>query len=313
MKGARQIWDTAGMGVILILLITVCALRVPNFAGTQNLAAVLLSVSIIGTVACTMLFCLAAGDFDLSVGATAALAGVVAAQFVSTKGLPIALASALGIGALVGLVNGFVIAKIKINALITTLATMQIVRGLAYLKAEGSSVPNSDPALLALAKWRWLTLSAEVWYMLAAFLFFGFLLNRTVFGRNVLAVGGNQEAARLAGINVEKTKIAIFVLQGVVAAFVGVVLASRTYMGDPKAQQDLPLQVISGCVLGGVSLSGGVGSMWGVIIGVMIMGVMANAMSLLNVDTYWQMVASGAVLLAAVMIDRLKTRSGSKS
>lgn len=309
MKGARQIWETLGMGVVLLLLVIVCALRVPNFWSTVNGAAVLLSVSIIGTVACTMLFCLAAGDFDLSVGATAALAGVIVAQLVGTSGIMVAVAAALAVGALIGFVNGFVIAKVKINALITTLATMQIVRGIAYLKAGGTSIANSDPTLLSLAKWRLGQFSAEVWYMIAAFGLFGFLLNRTVFGRNVLAVGGNQEAARLAGISVEKTKISIFMLQGIVAAFVGIVLASRTFMGDPKAQQDLPLQVISGCVLGGVSLSGGVGTISGVIIGVMIMGVMANAMSLLNVDTYWQMIASGGVLLAAVMIDRLKARS----
>lgn len=308
MKNARHIWDTAGMGVVLALIIAACWIWVPNFSKMENLGFLLLSISIIGTVACTMLYCLAGGDFDLSVGSTVALAGVLATQVAATTHNPwLAMAVSLVVGAFIGLVNGFVIAKIQINALITTLATMQIVRGVAYLRTGGASVP-ADASLVGLASWKFIGLTAEVWYMIAAFIIFGYVLNRTVFGRNILAVGGNPEASRLAGINIVKTKIAIFVLQGLVAAFVGVVLASRTFMGDAKAQQGLELQVISGCVLGGVSLAGGVGTMSGVIIGVLIMGIMQNSMNLLSVDTYWQSVASGAVLLAAVMLDRLKAK-----
>jgi L-arabinose transport system permease protein len=144
--------------------------------------------------------------------------------------------------------------------------------------------------------------------MVACFVVFGILLNRTIFGRNTLAIGGNAEAARLAGIDVTRTKIIIFTLQGLMAGFAGVILASRMTSGQPATAQGLELQVISACVLGGVSLTGGVGTITGVIVGVLIMGTVQNAMNLLNVPPFYQYVASGSILLAAVLFDRLKRR-----
>jgi L-arabinose transport system permease protein len=297
------------MAIVLAALLILCWIWVPNFRKWDNATNLLHSVSIVGTIACTMLFCLAAGDFDLSIGGTVALGGVLAAQIInSTHNAILGIAIPIAAGALIGLVNGFVIARIGINALITTLATMQIVRGVGFLRTNGASIPCSEPQLLQFAGWQFLGLQAEVWYMIAAFIVFGLLLNRTVFGRNTLAIGGNKEAARLAGINVVRTKVAIFVLQGIVAAIAGVFLASRTFSGAPNTQQGLELRVISSCVLGGVSLTGGVGSISGVIIGVLIMGIVQNAMQNLRIDEFWQLVASGIVLLAAVMLDRLKAR-----
>ena len=134
-------------------------------------------------------------------------------------------------------------------------------------------------------------------------------MNRTIFGRNTLAIGGNAEAARLAGIGVARTKIIIFTLQGMMAGFAGVILASRMTSGQPATAQGLELQVISACVLGGVSLTGGVGTITGVIVGVLIMGTVQNAMNLLNIAPFYQYVASGSILLAAVLFDRLKQRA----
>jgi len=142
------------------------------------------------------------------------------------------------------------------------------------------------------------------------FVVFGVLLKKTVFGRNALAIGGNKEAAFLAGIPVRLTKIVIFSLQGLMAGLAGVILAARMTSGQPTTAQGLELKVISACVLGGVSLTGGLGSMTGVIMGVLIMGIAENAMNLLNIPPFWQYVASGAILLAAVLLDRLKQRRG---
>jgi L-arabinose transport system permease protein len=147
-----------------------------------------------------------------------------------------------------------------------------------------------------------------VWITVACFAGFGFVLNRTVFGRDTLAVGGNAEAAHLAGIPVARVKIVIFTLQGVMAAFAGIVLASRMTSGQPNASLGFELEVISACVLGGVSLTGGIGSMGFVIAGVLIMGIVQNAMNLLNVPTFYQYVARGLILLAAVLFDRWKRR-----
>ena len=150
--------------------------------------------------------------------------------------------------------------------------------------------------------------TTPVWIMAACFLVYGVLLNRTIFGRNTLAIGGNAEAARLAGISVTRIKIIIFALQGLMAGFAGVILAARMTSGQPNTAQGLELQVISACVLGGVSLTGGVGTMTGVIVGVFIMGTVQNSMNLLNIAPFYQYVASGSILLAAVLFDRLRQR-----
>ena len=222
----------------------------------------------------------------------------------------VGFAGGLVIGTAVGLVNGLVIAKLKINALITTLAMMQIVRGLAFIFSPGGvSVSVTDERFFVLGNTRFLAIPTPVWITLICFGVFGLLLQYTTFGRNTLAVGGNEEAARLAGIPVDRIKITIFTMQGAMAAFAGIVMASRMTSGQPNVGLGFELAVISACVLGGVSLTGGVGNMLFVISGVLIMGIVQNAMNLLNVPTFYQYVVSGTILLAAVILDRLKQRT----
>lgn len=310
MKGKLvAIFNQAGMAVAFGVLFVLLSVFVPNFLSPTNLTGLLMSVTTVGIVACTMLFCLASGDFDLSVGSTVALSGVLAALVLkATNNLLLAIAVPLVVGAVIGAANGFVIARLGINALITTLATMQIVRGAARILSDGSSIGIVNDSFMALAKFKLVNIASPIWLMGLFFLVFGFLLDRTVFGRNTLAIGGNAEAARLAGIPVVRTKILIFLLQGVVAAFAGLLVAARATSGQPNTADGLELQVISGCVLGGVSLTGGVGSVRGVIIGVLIMGTVQNAMNLMNIPAFWQLVANGSILLAAVLLDRVKNR-----
>jgi L-arabinose transport system permease protein len=301
-------FDQAGMLLVLALLFLGCALFVDNFFSWVNMRGLALSVSMTGMVACTMLFCLAAGDFDLSIGSVVACAGVVAAVVMNKSGVAAGIATALAFGGLVGLVNGFVVAKLKINALIATLATMQIVRGIGFIVSGGSAVGIVHESFFGLGNSSVLGVPTPVWITTGCFVVFGLILDRTVFGRDTLAVGGNAEASHLAGIAVERVKIAIFTAQGVMAAFAGIVLASRVTSGQPNTSQGFELEVISACVLGGVSLTGGVGSMAFVIAGVLIMGIVQNAMNLLNVPTFYQYVARGLILLAAVLFDRWKRR-----
>lgn len=301
--------DRAGMLLVLVLLFAGCALFVENFLSWRNLQGLALAVTTIGMVACTMLFCLAAGDFDLSVGSVVACAGVLAAVVMTRTGsITLGVLAGLGLGAASGFTNGFVVARLGINALITTLATMQIVRGLGFIISDGKAVGIAQEGFFALGNSSLLGVPTPVWIMVASFAGFGFVLNRTVFGRDTLAVGGNAEAAHLAGIPVARVKIVIFTLQGVMAAFAGIVLASRMTSGQPNASLGFELEVISACVLGGVSLTGGIGSMGFVIAGVLIMGIVQNAMNLLNVPTFYQYVARGLILLAAVLFDRWKRR-----
>jgi len=305
----RRIWDTAGMLIICILMFIGCSIFVPNFASVTNMNGLALAITTTGLLACTMLFCLASGHFDLSIGSIVACAGVLAAVVMNKSGsIGIGITAGLALGLSVGIFNGVIISKLKINALITTLATMQIVRGLGYIISDGKAVGISKEGFFALGIQQFAGIPVPVLLMVVAFILFGLLMQNTVFGRNTLALGGNEEAARLAGINVDGLKIKIFAIQGLMAGFAGIVLASRMTSGQPMTSQGLELEVISACVLGGVSLTGGVGTMVAVVSGVLIMGAMQNAMNLLNVPAFWQYVARGAILLAAVLFDRFKQK-----
>lgn len=310
-RGFREVWDSAGMLLVFVALFAGCAVFVPNFVGRNNMIGLSLSVTTVGIVACTMLFCLAAGDFDLSVGSVLAMSGVVSVVVVNQTGsVVLGMLAGVAAGGMVGLANGFVIAQLGINALITTLATMQIVRGLCFIISGGSAVGVADVSFYTLGNAMPLGIPSPVWIMLACFVVFGLLLHRTTFGRNTLAIGGNREAARLAGISVTRNKIIIFAMQGLIAGFAGVIEASQMTSGQPTSGQGLELRVISACVLGGVSLTGGVGTILAVIAGALIMGTVQNAMDLQGVPTFYQYVASGGILLAAVLLDRLKHPRG---
>jgi len=302
-------FDKAGMLVVLAILFLSCSLFVENFLSWRNMQGLALAVSMTGMVACTMLFCLAAGDFDLSISSVVACAGVVAALVMNRTGsILLGVVAGLACGAVSGFVNGYVVAKLRINALITTLASMQIVRGFGLIISDYKAVGIVNENFFELGNARFLGVVTPIWITLGCFLVFGFILQRTVFGRDTLAVGGNAEAAHLAGIAVDRVKIIIFTAQGVMAAFAGIVLASRLTSGQPNTSVGFELDVISACVLGGVSLTGGVGSMTFVVAGVLIMGIVQNAMNLLNIPPGYQYVARGLILLGAVLLDRWKRR-----
>lgn len=309
-QGLVRIWDSYGMLVVFAVLFIVCAVFVPNFGSFINMKGLGLAISMSGMVACGMLFCLASGDFDLSVASVIACAGVTTAVVINmTESLWIGVTAGLLLGVLSGLINGFVIARLKINALITTLATMQIFRGLAYIISDGKAVGIEDERFFVLGNTNWLGLPAPIWLTVVCLILFGFLLNKTTFGRNTLAIGGNEEAARLAGVPVVRTKIIIFVLSGLVSAVAGIVLASRMTSGQPMTSIGYELIVISACVLGGVSLKGGIGKISYVIAGVLILGTVENAMNLLNISPFSQYVVRGVILLAAVIFDRYKQKA----
>jgi L-arabinose transport system permease protein len=304
----RVLLGDQGLVVIFVVAFALVALLVPNFLTERNILGLLQSVVTVGIVACTMMFCLAARDFDLSVGSIVAFAGMVAVMASNATGsIFLGVLAALLCGSVVGLFNGLVIAKFRINALITTLATMQIVRGLALISSDGRAVGINDPNFYQLALSKLVGIPTPIWVLALLFVIFGFVLNRTVFGKNTLAIGGNPEASRLAGVNVDRTRIWIFALQGLVCGIAGILLASRITSGQPNAAVGLELSVISACVLGGVSLAGGRATMAGVIVGVMIMGIAENVMNLLNIPAFYQYIVRGVILLLAVLLDNLRS------
>jgi L-arabinose transport system permease protein len=307
---AARTWDLinkSGIVMVFVVLFATLAFTVPGFISSRNIQGLLLSVTLIGSISVTMMFVLALGEVDLSVASIVAFAGVVASTLItSTHSVTLGIAGGVLAGGAVGLVNGVLIARWKINSLIVTLAMMEVVRGLAYITSNGDAVMISEERFFDLGGGSFLGISFPIWSNIVGFLLFGFLLKRTVFGKNVLAVGGNSEAALLAGLPVMRIKITVFVLQGLVTGFAGVMLASRMSLGDPKTSVGLELGVISACVLGGVSLTGGVATISGVLVGVLIMGSVQDAMSLMNVPTFYQYLIRGGILLLAVLFDQYR-------
>jgi L-arabinose transport system permease protein len=307
---AMQAWDfinKSGIVMVFIILFGALSLTVPDFISSRNIQGLLLSVTLIGSISVTMMFVLALGEVDLSVASIVAFSGVVASTLITaTHSVSLGIAGGVLAGGAVGLVNGVLVARYKINSLIVTLAMMEVVRGLAYITSNGDAVMISEERFFDLGGGSFLGISYPIWSNIVGFVLFGFLLKKTVFGKNVLAVGGNSEAALLAGLPVTRIKIVVFVLQGLVTGFAGVMLASRMSLGDPKTSVGLELGVISACVLGGVSLTGGVATISGVLVGVLIMGSVQDAMSLLNVPTFYQYLIRGGILLLAVLFDRYR-------
>lgn len=300
-----------GLLVIFAIALVLVSIFVPNFLSSRNVIGLLQAVVTVGLVACSMMLCLATRDFDLSVGSTVAFTGMMAVMITNATGsIPLGILGAIAAGAAVGMVNGVIIARIGINALITTLATMQLVRGFGLIISDGRAVGVKEPAFYNIALSNVFGIPTPIIVLVLAFILFGIVLNRTVFGRNTLAIGGNPDAARLAGVKVVWTRIAIFTIQGVMCAIAGLLLASRITSGQPNAATGLELSAISACVLGGVSLAGGRATMTGVIVGVLILGIAENVMNLLNIQAFYQYVVRGLILLFAVLLDNLRTSSG---
>ena len=304
----RLILGEQGLVVLFVIALAAVSLFVPYFFTGRNMLGLLQSVVTIGVVACSMMLCLASRDFDLSVGSITAFAGMMAVMGSNWTGsIVLGLIAALAAGSLVGLANGIVIARFRVNALIATLATMQIVRGLALIVSDGRAVGVNQPGFYYIALSSVLGVPLPVWIMGLSFVVFGLVLNRTVFGRNVLAIGGNPEATRLAGVGVTTARIWIFAIQGFMCGVAGILLASRITSGQPNAATGLELSVISACVLGGVSLHGGRATISGVVVGVMILGIAENAMNLLNIQAFYQYLVRGVILLLAVLLDNLRS------
>ena len=307
---AMRTWDLinkSGIVMMFLILFATLSFTVPDFISTRNIQGLLLSVTLIGSISVTMMLVLALGEVDLSVASIVAFSGVVASMLITqTHSVTLGVTGGVLAGGAVGLVNGVLVARFRINSLIVTLAMMEVVRGLAYINSNGDAVMISEESFFSLGGGQFLGISYPIWSNIVGFVVFGFLLKKTVFGKNVLAVGGNSEAALLAGLPVTRIKITVFVLQGLVTGFAGVMLASRMSLGDPKTSVGLELGVISACVLGGVSLTGGVATISGVLVGVLIMGSVQDAMSLMNVPTFYQYLIRGGILLLAVLFDQYR-------
>ena len=277
---------------------------------TDNILNILRQVSISALIAFGMTFVILTGGIDLSVGSTLALTGAVAASMLAAGMDPIlTILTALLLGAVLGAVNGIIIAKGKVAPFIATLATMTIYRGLTLVYTEGRPISGLGDAVSfqMLGKGYFLGVPIPVVTMIIAFFVLYFIMHKTTFGRRVYAVGGNEGASKLSGINVDRIKIAVYSLTGMLAALSALILTSRLNSAQPTAGTSYELDAIAAVVLGGTSLTGGRGWIFGTLVGALIIGVLNNGLNLIGVSSFFQQVVKGAVILIAVLIDRKKT------
>ncbi len=294
--------------VALLVLIGVVSFLSPNFFTADNLLNILRQTSVNAIMAVGMTLVILTAGIDLSVGSVLALCGALAATMVAME-LPIWLVVplTLGAGALLGGVSGLIIAKGKVQAFIATLVTMTALRGVTMVYTEGRPISTgfSDGA----DHFAWLGtgylfgLPVPIWLMAIVFLLAWYLLNHTRLGRYIYALGGNESATRLSGINVAWVKLAVYGLCGMLSALAGLIVTSRLSSAQPTAGMGYELDAIAAVVLGGTSLMGGKGRIMGTLIGALIIGFLNNALNLLDVSSYYQMIAKASVILLAVMID----------
>jgi ribose/xylose/arabinose/galactoside ABC-type transport system permease subunit len=302
------------LSVSILLLCVIMTFVFPaQFPTIENFSQLLLNLSIDTIVAVGMMILLISGMFDLSVGSVVAFAGGLAGCLMYYHDVHFLLAIAAGLigSVLIGITNGLLIAKAGINPMIQTLAMMGVVRGLA-LMLSGAGIQNFPYNFIYIGQSKLLSIQAPVWYMLATVLLFAFLVKRTVFFRRYYFIGSNEKAAKLSGIEVEKMKIWAFVISATLAGIAGILLASRLGAALSTSGRGLELRVITAVILGGASLSGGFGKIWGAFLGALFMAIINNLLIIARVSGYWQEIILGLILIAAVGLDQWLLRKMNK-
>lgn len=294
----------------IAIIIFLIVLSPDAFAKPSNLINIVKQASINGILACGMMFVIISGGIDLSVGSTAALAGVMAAHFSHPGGYPliVPILIALAVGALVGLVNGIGVAYGEIPPFIITLGTMTAVRGVSLIASGGAPVFNVSKSFEYVASGFAFGIPLLAIYFGAIVLISAFLLTQTVFGRRVYMIGGNEVAAKVSGIHVKRMKIFVYMVAGTLAGFAGMLLASRTVSGSPTAGNGYELDAIAAVIIGGISMAGGAGKWYGTVIGALMIAVIGNGLDILGVSSHYQLIIKGAIIVFAVLID-IKSKS----
>ncbi|MFM2644149.1 ribose ABC transporter permease [Vibrio chagasii] len=294
--------------IALIFLIVIVSFLNPNFFTVDNILNILRQTSVNAIIAVGMTLVILTAGIDLSVGSVLALCGAFAASMIGME-IPVMVAvpTALLAGAALGAISGVIIAKGKVQAFIATLVTMTLLRGVTMVYTDGRPISTGFTDTADAFAWFGtgyaMGVPVPVWIMVVVFASVWYLLNHTRFGRYVYALGGNESATRLSGIDVDKVKIGVYAICGLLAAVAGIIVASRLSSAQPTAGMGYELDAIAAVVLGGTSLAGGRGRIMGTLIGALIIGFLNNALNLLDVSSYYQMIAKAVVILLAVLVD----------
>jgi ribose transport system permease protein len=303
-----------GIGTFYLVILIFFSISAPNFAQYSNTINILSNVSVIGIIAIGQAICIISGGFDLSVSGTVPLGAVAYAAMVNR---PMSVIEAtlvvLAVGGAVGLANGLIITKLGINPLITTLGTLSIGAGLAFTFTNGITTPLKDLSTGIWGNTAFAGITYDIVALLALSLVSFLVLRYTVFGRAVYAIGGNREAARLAGIRVDLISTVVYVISGALGAFAGEIVTSQLLAGSATVGGSAALSSIAAVILGGAALTGGEGGIVGTLLGVLVLGTIADGMALMHVATFYQQVATGGVLLLAVGFGRLRQLLGGRS
>jgi ribose/xylose/arabinose/galactoside ABC-type transport system permease subunit len=296
------------MEIILFVLCVLLAFRAPGFFTADNALNILRNVSMQGIIAFGMTMVIIAGEIDLSVGSAVAFSGCLAAWLTRAMGggagaVTAASAASLAAGVGIGALNGFLRVRFRVPTFITTLAWLTVLRGVAGLVTGGFPITSFPPGYNALGGGYVAGIPVPALFFLGVFAAVQFVMGWTTFGRAVYAVGGNPEAARLSGIPVNRVKVAVMAAVAGLAALSGLLNASQIMSGSATTAEGWELDVIAAVIIGGTSLMGGSGRVWGTFIGVLFLGVLSNGMTLLDFSTYWQLVVRGALILAAVLLN----------
>jgi len=297
------------LAALLAIVVVFYLLTGTLFLSTSNIINILIASSIVGLVTIGQSYLLISGQVDLSPGSVAAFSGVFVAILL-TNGMPVVVALLIvtAFGLFIGFFNSCLVNFLRLEPFIATLASMSIFRGLAYIISGGKSVFVQDPAFIAIGNQRVFGIPVPVIIFLSTFILFMVILNRTRYGRSIYMVGGNATAARLAGINAKKVRAIAFMMTSGFAALGGSILAARMSSGQPMASQGLEFDAVTAAVLGGITLKGGSGSLGGALIGLLIMQSFNNGLLMLNVPSFWQMVARGGLLIVALSFDYFRRR-----
>ena len=276
----------------------------PFFFNESNLLSVMLSLSIESMIAVGMVVLMVGGGFDMSVGSVLGFTGIVVAELLTKEVPPVlAVILVLGLGAVIGLWNGLIVAKLKINPFVTTLSSLSIFRGLSYILTSGRNISGLPDSFQALGQTRYFGVQLPIVYAIIILVVGDILLRNTRFLRQNYYIGANEKAALLSGINVDRMTIFSYILTAVLAAWAGIVFTARMGSASCQAGTGWELRVITAVILGGASLKGGSGTVLGTFLGVLLMALITNALTLLGVDIYWQQFVVGIVLILAVIID----------
>lgn len=300
---------TYGILIFLIVLFLFLSFTSPYFLTVDNLTKVLRQVAVVGIVTVSMTMVILTGGIDLSVGSILGLTSIILAKLmVAGISVPIAIIITLISGMGLGLFNGFLINKIKISPLITTLGTMTIYSGISYIVTKGVSIFGFPESFSFIGQGYILRVPVPIIILILVYIFGFFILNNTRFGRYIYGIGANEKASILSGVDVVKIKYMVYTISGLLASLASVVMLSRINSALPSTGAGLEFDVVTAVVLGGVSVNGGEGKLQGVVIGLLIIAILSNGMILLGVDSYFQTVVKGAVLLMAVGIDNISKK-----